>query len=114
LVDDEIVAIAGANSLLAKQNSFVAADLQQVPLVLRERGSGTLEVIEQALKGVGIEPDQLNIVLHLGSTEQLKIFCRFRRDCACFGTRYRKRASTENLITTFGYKIFIFSVISGL
>ena len=45
-------------------------------LVLREGGSGTLEVIKAALGRAGIRIPQLNVVMRLGSTEGIKAFVR--------------------------------------
>ena len=73
-IEDEIVAITGSNSSYAKLNSMDLNDLQVMPLILRERGSGTLEVIEHELKKANIDIEKLNIVIHLGSTEAIKNF----------------------------------------
>lgn len=72
--EDHIVAIAGENSPLARRANLNTQDLMQIPMVLREYGSGTLEVIEKAFAEVGIKMDKLNILLHLGSTEAIKNF----------------------------------------
>ncbi len=48
--------------------------LTRLPLVLRENGSGTLEVIEQALSPYNIKLSNLNILLQIGSTEGIKQF----------------------------------------
>jgi len=77
-LDDEIVIVTGSNSVYAKKKSISADDLQTLPLVLREKGSGTLEVIQKALLKYNIPIDQLNILIHLGSTEAIKNFlCDF-------------------------------------
>lgn len=47
-----------------------------LPLVLREGGSGTLEVIAAALARVGIRLPMLRIVMRLDSTEGIKAFVR--------------------------------------
>ena len=44
--------------------------------MLREGGSGTLEVIKAALGRAGIRIPQLNVVMRLGSTEGIKAFVR--------------------------------------
>ena len=43
-------------------------------MVLREYGSGTLEVIERAFASADIKFEKLPILLHLGSTEAIKHF----------------------------------------
>ena len=51
-------------------------ELREIPLVLREGGSGTLEVIKAALGRAGIRIPQLKVVMRLGSTEGIKAFFR--------------------------------------
>lgn len=72
--EDEIVPIVGQNSAFFKRNVITLNDLLQLPLVLREKGSGTLEAIFKALSRKNINPSQLNIFMHLGSTESIKNF----------------------------------------
>jgi DNA-binding transcriptional LysR family regulator len=45
-----------------------------LPLVLRERGSGTLDIIGKILQSQNISPKKLNIIMYLGSTETIKSF----------------------------------------
>lgn len=74
LLNDEIVVVAGTNSAYGKRKNLTLVDLQQIPIVLRERGSGTLEVIQHALSKLKISLEKLNILIHLGSTEAIKNF----------------------------------------
>ena len=73
-LDDEIVAVTGSNSAYSKLKFITLADFQQIPIVLREKGSGTLEVIQKQLIKNNIKFDDLNILIHLGSTETIKNF----------------------------------------
>ncbi len=73
-LDDEIVVVTGNNSVYAKKRQIAIADLENIPMVLRERGSGTLEVIRKSLGENHINLEDLNIVIHLGSTEAIKNF----------------------------------------
>jgi DNA-binding transcriptional LysR family regulator len=73
-LDDEIVVVTGQKSIYAKRKNISIADFQQIPIVLREKGSGTLEVIQRALLKQGIKMEMLNILIHLGSTESIKNF----------------------------------------
>ena len=45
-----------------------------IPLVLRERGSGTLDIIGKIIQNRGITLKKLNIAMYLGSTESIKSF----------------------------------------
>jgi len=69
---DEMVLIAGpdiAGSPLAGVKSLRAAQLADVPFIVRESGSGTRDVIEAALVERGIE---VRPAMRLGSTEAIK------------------------------------------
>ncbi|MGZ2370288.1 LysR substrate-binding domain-containing protein [Ancylomarina sp. YFZ004] len=77
-LDDEIIVVTGSNSVYSKKKSISVADFQTLPIVLREKGSGTLEVIQKSLAKQDIHIDKLNIFIHLGSTEAIKNFlCEF-------------------------------------
>ncbi|MBN1251359.1 MAG: LysR family transcriptional regulator [Bacteroidales bacterium] len=77
-LDDEIIIVTGSNSVYSKRKSISIADFQQIPIVLREKGSGTLQVIQNSLLKHNIILDKLNILIHLGSTEAIKNFlCDF-------------------------------------
>ena len=54
-----------------------AADLPKLPLLIRENGSGTLEVLSRELTRHGLSLRQLHIEMQLGSTESIKSFLRF-------------------------------------
>ncbi|SHE43401.1 DNA-binding transcriptional regulator, LysR family [Mariniphaga anaerophila] len=73
-LDDELIVVTGKNSVYAKRETISKDDLVQFPIVLREQGSGTLEVIQQALLQQGIGFEKLNTFIHLGSTEAIKNF----------------------------------------
>ena len=47
---DEVVLVTRAGSKLAEKGTIPAAELYQVPLVVREAGSGTLDIILRALQ----------------------------------------------------------------
>lgn len=73
---DELVAVVHTRSQLSVSlpDEIQAKDLLDIPLVLREHGSGTLDVIERALQGKGIRLSSLQILMYLGSTESIKLF----------------------------------------
>lgn len=73
-LDDELIIVTGKNSVYAKHDTISLQDLTQIPIVLREQGSGTLEVIQNTLKKQNIHFEQLNTLIHLGSTESIKNF----------------------------------------
>lgn len=72
--DDEIVAVTGATSIYSKLKSLSINELLNIPIVLRESGSGSLEVIQNAFARKRIDFDKLKIFISLGSTESIKNF----------------------------------------
>ena len=73
-IKDEIVLVSGiANSRTTKQ-TLLPEDLKNTPLLLREPGSGTLEVIAHALKSFDIKIAQLNNEMQLSNTESIKLY----------------------------------------
>jgi DNA-binding transcriptional LysR family regulator len=71
---DELIVVTGANSVYGKRKTISKEDLSRFPIVLREQGSGTLEVLKKAFAKQGIAFDGLNTLIHLGSTESIKNF----------------------------------------
>lgn len=69
---DEIVLVTAANNKLSKKAEISPKQLPAIPLVLREAGSGTLDVIFNALAGVQINPKDLNIEIQLESSIAIK------------------------------------------
>ncbi len=47
------------------------ADLAEADWVMRERGSGTRQVAEQLLAERGVDPDELRVVVELGTGEAI-------------------------------------------
>ena len=78
-LSDEIVAVARTDSSLPEE--IPLHSLHEIPLVLREYGSGTLDVIEQALLAHKIKLSDLHIKLQLGSTESIKSYLRHSPNC---------------------------------
>ena len=60
----------------ARRETVTPEELPRIPLVLRESGSGTLEVIAAALAARGIRLSQFDVTMRLGSTEGIKAFVR--------------------------------------
>ena len=71
---DEIVLVTGMQYPDSKKDSIRPEDFKKIPLLLREPGSGKLEVIALALKRLGIKMSALNVVMHLNSTESIKSY----------------------------------------
>lgn len=73
-IKDEIVLVCAANHPLAGHASLKPEELRKVSFVMREQGSGTLEVVDHALKEVGLRVSELMVEIQLGSTESIKAY----------------------------------------
>lgn len=73
-LEDEIIVVAGSQSVFSKRKTISLSDLSEIPIVLREKGSGTLQVIQNVLAKHQVLLSQLQIVMHLGTTEAIKNF----------------------------------------
>ncbi len=71
---DRIVAVTRYGNVMGNAGKMSLAQLQKLPLVVREFGSGTLQILEDSLKSQGLQAKDLKIVVHLGSTEAIKNF----------------------------------------
>ncbi|MEP6806826.1 MAG: LysR family transcriptional regulator [Flavobacterium sp.] len=80
---DELVLVCNTKNPLLKQNEISLEDLKSMKFITRERGSGTLEVIEFALKKVDLKISDLQIEMQLGSTESIKSYL-LNSDCFAF------------------------------
>jgi LysR family transcriptional regulator, transcriptional activator of the cysJI operon len=82
-IRDEIVPVVAANHTLASLKEISIDQLLSTPLLLREPGSGTLEVIAHALKPHNIKLSDLKCEMQLGSTESIKSYL-LHSNCMAF------------------------------
>lgn len=73
-MDDELVVVTNVNSSYAKYDELSINEIIKLPLVLRENGSGTLDVFKSAIEKHNSKLSDLNILIQLGSTESIKLF----------------------------------------
>ena len=71
---DEIVLCTSNTNKTIKKSIITLNDLQKLPLIIREQGSGSLEVIVSALKKVNLKLSQLTIEMVLKSSESIKSY----------------------------------------
>ena len=67
--DDDLVVFCGARHPLARKRVVTDQDLLSEPWIVRERGSGTRQAFDRAMRGL---LPQLRIALTLGQTEAIK------------------------------------------
>lgn len=68
-LQDEIVLVVPPAHEWSERSFVEPEDLKRERLLMRERGSGTRRVIEEALQHRGIKPKQLNLAMEFDSTE---------------------------------------------
>jgi DNA-binding transcriptional LysR family regulator len=79
---DEVIPVCSAKSSLVKKKNITPEDLKTIPVALRERGSGTLSAVTEALQKCKISIADLQHKIVLGGTEALK---NFLLDDVCLG-----------------------------
>ena len=80
---DEIVLVGNISYDYGGNNPLTAAELKNIPLLMREHGSGTLEVITDELKRLKLKLTDLQIAMYMGSTESIKSYLH-HAPCAAF------------------------------
>jgi DNA-binding transcriptional LysR family regulator len=80
---DELVLVCNSKNPLVNKEEITKENLKTMRFLMREQGSGTLEVIEYALKPFEIKLSQLTIEMQLGSTESIKSYL-MNSDCVAF------------------------------
>ena len=68
-MQDELLVVLPFNHPLAVKKNLTLKELASLPFVLREKGSGTREVIESALTKAGLDLKTLKTVMELGNTQ---------------------------------------------
>lgn len=80
---DEILLVCSSKNPLATKEEIRLDELVRRPLILREPGSGTLEVVLHGLKNAGIKLTEMNIEMYLGSSESIKSYL-LHSNCLAF------------------------------
>lgn len=80
---DELVLVCSTLNNILKKDSIKPEELKTLPLLLREPGSGTLDVIAHALKPFNIKLADLQTEMQLGATESIKSYLMFS-NCFAF------------------------------
>jgi DNA-binding transcriptional LysR family regulator len=86
-LQDELVLVTATRHGLYRQVPITLTELTNMPLVLREKGSGTLEVLEKFLKGNKLGLRDLEIRLYLGSSEGIKAYLLESKCCSIVSVR---------------------------
>ena len=79
---DEVVAVCSSKSPIASKKYISLAGLKNIPIALREQGSGTLDALKDTLEKKGIKLADLKVGIRLAGTEALK---NFLREDECLG-----------------------------
>lgn len=75
-LEDELVIIAPKNFIYKEfdtVNDYISPEeLLSLPMIIREKGSGTRQIIEEQLRNNRLDPNKLNVVFELENTESIK------------------------------------------
>lgn len=82
-MNDKVIAVCSKKNNIARKKSYLLKEVTQMPVALRERGSGTLEALKYTLEKNKIGLNDLQVKARLGGTEALKNFL-IESDCVGF------------------------------
>lgn len=71
-LDDELVVVVSPEHPWSELESISVFELDRFPFISREKGSGTLAEIHSYMKKAGFSPNNLNVLMKLGSTKAIK------------------------------------------
>ena len=71
--EDRIILIVHPNHPWAEYGKALPSDLLDQPIILREKSSGTHEIMLDGLKNNGVAYDKLNVVMEVGNAEAIEI-----------------------------------------
>ncbi len=70
---DELILVANPKTAKNLSNPIELGELQKLPFIIRERGSGTRQIMQSALQIRGLERlDKLNLIAEMGSAEAIR------------------------------------------
>ncbi|TGE27078.1 LysR substrate-binding domain-containing protein [Hymenobacter metallicola] len=95
LLDDELVAVRRTTPTGPPTEPMSLREALQHPLVLRERGSGTLEVLEFALRAQKIRMSDVQVALYLDNTEAIKSYLEAAPNCLGFVSKQALKKDIE-------------------
>ncbi|MFK9094619.1 selenium metabolism-associated LysR family transcriptional regulator [Bacillus salipaludis] len=72
--EDELIIISSPHKKLTQSSEITREELLTLPFINREKGSGTRQVMEDALRKNHVDPEKLNIIMELQQTEAIKSF----------------------------------------
>jgi len=81
-LDDEIILVVAKGHALYNSKAISTETLRNLPIILREKGSGTLEIIGNALKEIHIPIASLQVEMYLGSSESIKSYLKDQHSVA--------------------------------
>jgi DNA-binding transcriptional LysR family regulator len=72
LTSDLLVLVVSSKHPWSRRQEITLHDLAKSPLIVRERGSGSNQALQQALRHAGFDLEQLQVAVRLGSNEAVR------------------------------------------
>lgn len=79
---EKVVAICAPNCAIAANNHLSTNELRKIPLVMREVGSGSIDLLEATISKSKLRLSDFNIMVNMANAESIK---RFVEHCDCIG-----------------------------
>lgn len=98
--EEKLVLIVSPDHELARKESIAIKEIQSLPFVSREKGSGTRAELERFLKESGVDLSQLRVRMELGSTESVITAVSEGIGVSIISERAARKAEKAELIRT--------------
>ena len=72
VMEDELILVVSPRHPWSARGAVSGSELPALPLILRERGSGSRKDMEEAFAEMGLSPEELNVIADFNSFEAIK------------------------------------------
>lgn len=79
---EKVVAICNTKGAIATHSSITIKELRNIPLVMRELGCGSIELLESTISKYKLKLSDFNVMVNMDNAESIK---RFVEHCDCIG-----------------------------
>jgi len=98
LGEDELKLIVPVDENWSDIDEIDLTDLLHIPLIIREKGSGVREIIEEVLESRGLGTNDLNLALEVNNTSAIKAFIEAGRGCSLIPIVYAQKEINQGIL----------------
>lgn len=97
IIEDKLVLITPKAYISSSSSSLMIEQVMQVPLILREEGSGTLNLFNKELKKNKIKSDSFNVIAFAENTQTIKTMVEEGLGCSIISSKAIEKEKSLDL-----------------